>query len=303
MAVNLVLVSILVFLWLGILPGDFVAAFLGQDATAERVEQFKELHGLNGSIPERYLNWAEGVLRGDFGNSLRSSTPVVDEFMRRLPITLEIVLISFAVTTSMGIIGGIISATRQNSGADYGMRVLAVAGLSIPNFLLLTLLLVIPSRTWSYAPPFGSTKFFDDPVSNLELFLPATIVLAISSSAGLMRLTRSAFLEVMRQDYMRTARAKGLAERVVTFRHGFRNALPPVLTLVGLQLGNLLGGSVILENVMGLPGLGNWFIFALNFNDYPIVMIVSLYSAAVLMTITLVIDLTYAWLDPRIRYG
>jgi peptide/nickel transport system permease protein len=183
------------------------------------------------------------------------------------------------------------------------MRIFAVAGLSIPSFLLLTLLLVIPARMWGYAPPFSSVHFFDDPISNLELILPATLLLAISSSAGLMRLTRTAFLDVFRQDYMRTARAKGLTENTVTFRHGFRNALPPVLTLTGLQLGNLLGGSVILETIMGLPGLGTWFLSAISFNDYPIVMVSALYTAFTLMMISLVIDVAYAWLDPRIRYS
>jgi peptide/nickel transport system permease protein len=225
------------------------------------------------------------------------------DFKRKLPITLEIVVLSFSMTTIFGITGGIISARSQNSAADYGMRLLAVAGLSIPNFLLLTLLLVIPARLWGYAPPFSSVHFFDDPVSNLELILPATALLAISSSAGLMRLTRSAFLEVFRQDYMRTARAKGLTENAVTFRHGFRNALPPVLTLTGLQLGNLLGGSVILETIMGLPGLGTWFLSAISFNDYPIVMVSALYTAFTLMMISLAIDVAYAWLDPRIRYN
>ena len=299
---NLVLVSVLVFLWLGILPGDPVAAQLGVDATEDQVAQFREEKGLNGSIFERYTSWAGGVLTGDFGDSLRSDTPVMHDFRRKLPITLEIVVLSFSMTTIFGITGGIISARSQNSAADYGMRLLAVAGLSIPNFLLLTLLLVIPARLWGYAPPFSSVRILDDPISNLELILPATFLLAISSSAGLMRLTRTAFLDVFRQDYMRTARAKGLTENAVTFRHGFRNALPPVLTLTGLQLGNLLGGSVILETILGLPGLGTWFLSAISFNDYPIVMVSALYTAFTLMMISLVIDVAYAWLDPRIRY-
>jgi peptide/nickel transport system permease protein len=302
-AINLVLVSILVFFILGVMPGDIASIHLGQDARPEQVQQWREEHGLTGSIPSRYIDWASGVITGDFGKSLRSNLPVVDEFMRRLPVTIEILLISFTVTTLLGIAGGIVSATRQNSGADYTARVFAIAFLSIPNFLLLTLLLIIPARLWKYAPPFGSAKFFDGPLDNLELFVPATVLLAISASAGLMRLTRSAFLEVMRQDYMRTARAKGLTERTVTFRHGFRNAIPPVLTLLGLQLANLLGGSIILESVMSLPGLGNWALSAISFNDYPIVMVVALYAATVIMVISLVIDLTYAWLDPRIRYS
>lgn len=300
---NLVLVSILVFFWLGILPGDPVAAQLGVDATEEQMAQFRQEKGLNGSIFERYTNWAGGVITGNFGKSLRSDTEVITEFKRKLPVTLQIVFLSFTMTTVFGITGGIISARSQNSAADYGMRCLAVLGLSIPNFLLLTLLLVIPAKFWGYAPPFSSVRFFDDPLANLELLLPATMLLAISSSAGLMRLTRSAFLEVFRQDYMRTARAKGLTENAVTFRHGLRNALPPVLTLTGLQLGNLLGGSVILETIMGLPGLGTWFLSAINFSDYPIVMVSALYTAFTLMMISLVIDIAYAWLDPRIRYS
>ncbi len=302
LAINLVVVSMLVFTWLGILPGDYVSAQLGVDATQDQVDQFRAEHGLNGSIPERYLNWAGGVLTGDFGTSLRSNVPVVQDFKRKLPITMEIVIISFTITTLFGISGGIISAAKQNSVPDYTMRIIAIAGLSIPQFLVLTLLLVIPARFWGYAPPFSSVHILKEPLANLELFLPATALLAISSSAGLLRLTRTAFLDVFRQDYMRTARAKGLTERAVTFRHGFRNAIPPVLTLAGLQLGNLLGGSIVLEQIMGLPGLGTWTLSAISFNDYPIVMISALYTATILMSISLIIDLSYAWLDPRIRY-
>ena len=302
-AINLVLVSILVFFVLGVIPGDIASAILGPDAQPGQVQEWREAHGLDGSLVSRYFEWAGGVIRGDMGDSLRSNLPVINEFMNRLPITLEVLILSFFVTTLIGVAGGVISATRQNSGADYAARVFAIAGLSIPNFLLLTLLLIIPAKLWSYAPPFGAVKFFDEPLPNLELFVPATVLLAISASAGLMRLTRSAFLEVMRQDYMRTARAKGLSERVVTFRHGFRNAVPPILTLLGLQFANLMGGSVILESVMGLPGLGTWTLSAITFKDYPIVMAVSLYFAAIIMMLSLLVDLTYAWLDPRIRYS
>ena len=301
--INVVLVSVLVFFLLGVMPGDVYANFIGVDARPEQIQEWKEKNGLNRPLTERYLDWAGGILTGDLGVSFRSNRTVADEFLTRLPVTLEIVLISFVVTTLFGIAGGILSAIRQNSPADYSVRFLAIAGLSVPNFLLLTLLLIIPAKLWGYAPPFASIRFFDDPVANLELFVPATVLLAISSSAGLMRLTRSAFLEVMRQDYMRTARAKGLAERVVTFRHGFRNALPPVLTLLGLQLANLLGGSIILETVMGLPGLGAWSLTAISGKDFPIVMAVSIYVAVVIMIVSLAIDLVYAMLDPRIRYS
>jgi peptide/nickel transport system permease protein len=172
----------------------------------------------------------------------------------------------------------------------------------VPNFVLLTLLLIIPARLFSYAPPFGATDIFASPVENLRLFLPPTLMLAIGGSAVLMRYTRSGFLEIMRQDYIRTARSKGLNERAITLRHAFRNALPPVMTLAGLQLGGLLGGSVILERVMSLPGLGSWLLASIQFKDYPVVMIVSLYSAFNLMIISLIIDVAYAYVDPRIRY-
>ena len=299
--INLIAVSILVFLLLRVVPGDIAGAILGIDADPERAAAWKEQHGLNDPIPIQYLNWAGNLVTGDFGTSFNSRVSVSKEFLRKLPITLEIVFLSFFVTTTIGIVGGVISATRQNSLPDYSFRIFAILGISIPNFLLLTLLLIIPARLFSYSPPFGATSLLDDPLRNLELFLPATVLLAIGSSAGLMRLTRSTFLEVMRQDYLRTARAKGLSERVVIYRHAFRNAIPPVMTLAGIQLGTLLGGTIIVEQIMSLPGLGAWTLTAIQFKDYPVVMAVTLYSAVMIMFISLVVDLCYAWMDPRIR--
>ncbi len=300
---NLVLVSVFVFFLLAVMPGDVSASFIGVDARPEQIEEWREANGLNRPLPVRYVEWAKGFLTGDMGTSFRSNRPVVDEFKTRLPVTLEIVLIGITITVAFGITGGIISAMRQNSTSDYSIRLLAVAGLSIPNFLLLTLLLILPAKFLGYAPPFSAVGFLENPRANLELFVPATALLAVSSSAGLVRLTRSAFLEVLRQDYMRTARAKGLSERVITMRHALRNALPPILTLAALQLVNLLGGSIILESIMGLPGLGVWTLTAISGKDYPIVMAVAIYTAAVLMAVNLIVDLTYAWIDPRIRYS
>jgi peptide/nickel transport system permease protein len=292
-----------VFAMLRVVPGDTTGAILGQFATPEQIAEFKHEHGLDKGPVEQYLDWASGILRGDFGNSLRTNFPVSKEFFDRLPITMEIVLLSFTMTSFVGVMGGILSATRQNSPVDYGFRVFAIFGLSVPQFLWLTLLLIMPARWFNYAPPFGATEFLKDPIANLQLFLPPTALLALGGSAGLMRLTRTAFLDVFRQDYMRTARAKGLTERAVTFRHGFRNALPPVLTLAGLQLGNLLGGSIILEQILNLPGLGSWLLNGIQFKDTPIVMASVLYSAALLMLISLAVDLAYAVVDPRIRYS
>jgi peptide/nickel transport system permease protein len=299
--INLVLVSFFVFALLRLVPGDAAANILGQDATPENLVKFREDHGLNGSFTEQYTRWAGGILTGDFGKSLWSHTSVTSEFFRRLPITMEIVILSFSFTVIVGTGAGIISALRQNSPTDMSIRLLAILGLAVPNFVLLTLLLIVPARVADYAPPFGATNPFEDPIDNLKLFVPPTLLLSIGSAAVLMRFTRSGFLEVMRQDYIRTARAKGLEERVITMRHAMRNALPPVITLAGLQLGGLLSGSIILEFVMGLPGLGVWTVDAIENKDTPVVMIVSMYSAVVLMTINLVIDLSYGWIDPRIR--
>jgi len=301
--INLVFVSFFVFGLLRLVPGDAAANILGQDASPENLELFREEHGLNGSFTEQYFRWAGGIIQGDFGKSLWSHTSVTSEFMSRLPITLEIVVLSFTFTLLLGISFGIASALRQNSMSDMVIRVFAIFGLAVPNFLILTLLLIVPARLFGYAPPFGATDPFDEPFNNLKLFVPPTLLLSIGSAAVLMRFTRSGFLEVLRQDYIRTARAKGLEERVITMRHAFRNALPPVLTLAGLQLGGLLSGSIILEVVMGLPGLGVWTIDALENKDVPVVMIVSMYSAMVLMTINLVIDLSYGIIDPRIRFA
>ncbi len=298
---NLFLVSVFVFTLLRLVPGDAAANILGQEASPENLERFREVHGLNGSWFEQYTRWAGGFLRGDFGKSLWSHTSVTSTFFSRLPITLEIVVLSFAFTLMFGISAGIISALKQDSLTDMLVRVFAIFGLAVPNFLILTLLLIVPARYFGYAPPFGATNPFDSPIDNLRLFVPPTLLLALSSSAVLMRFTRSGFLEVLRQDYIRTARSKGLNERVITMRHAFRNALPPVLTLAGLQLGGLLSGSVILEKVMGLPGLGAWTLDAIQNKDIPVVMLVSMYTAVVLMSINLIIDLTYALIDPRIR--
>jgi peptide/nickel transport system permease protein len=303
LVLNLVLVSMFVFTMLRMVPGDAATAILGVNANPENVAQFKEEHGLSGSHVEQYLDWAGGLLTGDFGKSLRGGTNVTDTFLDRFPVTLEIVFLSFVFTVLFGITFGIFSALRQNSAMDVGVRFFSTLGIAVPNFLLLTLLLLIPARLWGYAPPFGATNPFDDPIDNLRLFLPPTLLLALGSSAVLMRFTRSGFLEIMRQDYIRTARAKGLSERLVTMRHAFRNALPPILTLAGLQLGGLLGGSIVLERVMGLPGLGSWALDAIQIKDYPVVMIVGVYSALNLMVISLVIDLSYGLIDPRIRYG
>jgi peptide/nickel transport system permease protein len=303
LAVNLLMISVFLFFTLRFLPGDPTTVILTEQSTAEQRDQFREAHGLNDPPFVQYFNWLTGVLQGDLGTSLRTNLPVRTEFLERLPLTLEIVILSFFFASALGVVGGVVSAIRQDSFWDYGFRFLAIFGISIPSFLILTLLLLVPARFWGYAPPFGATEFFHTPLKNLQLLVPPTFLLAISGSAVLMRFTRTAMLDVLRQDYMRTARSKGLTERVVIIRHAIRNAMPTVLTFMGLQISTLLGGSVILEFVFALPGLGTWGLASLRAQDYPIFLIFSLYAAAALMLVNLIVDLLYAVLDPRITYS
>lgn len=301
-AINLVLVSVFLFFALRLVPGDITLTILTESSTAEQRAAFRKQHSLDKGPFEQYLNWASKAVSGDLGKSFRSNLHVSNEFKSRLPVTLEVVLLSFTFTSIFGVTAGVLAATRQDSLADYGSRFIAIFGISIPSFLLLTLMLTLPARWFDYAPPFGATRFFEEPLKNLQLFVPPTLMLAVGGSAGLIRLTRTAMLDVLRQDYLRTARSKGLTERTVVLKHALRNALPPVLTFMGLQLGFLLGGSIIVESIMGLPGLGTWALAAIQSKDYPITMAFSLYAATMLMLITLIVDLLYGFLDPRIRY-
>lgn len=298
---NLFIVSLLVFFALTLVPGNTAEGILGMSATKEQIERFNRLHGLDLPPLQRYIRWLSHAITGDFGTSYRTSQPVLTEFFQRLPITMEVVILSFALTTGIGVAGGIVAAVKQDTAWDHLVRSFAIVTLSIPSFLLLTVILVLPAKFFGYAPPFGAVRFVDDPVANLQLMVPPTFMLALGSSAALMRLTRTAMLDVLRQDYIRTARAKGLQERATLIRHALRNALLPVLTVIGVQVSTLLGGSIILEQILGLPGIGTWNLLAVQTKDTPILMAVTMYAAVVLMAMTVIVDLLYAVLDPRLR--
>lgn len=303
LVINLFVISLFLFFALRFLPGDAATNILTDTSNEESRQAFRKMHGLDKPPIVQYLQWAGGVVTGDLGRSLRTNLPVADEFKRRLPVTLEVVILSFTFTSIFGVTAGVLAAVRQDTIWDYGVRFTAIYAVSIPSFLLLTLLLLIPAHGFGYAPPFGAAYFFDNPVENLQLLVPPTFLLAISGSAVLMRFTRTAMLDILRQDYMRTARSKGLAERSVILKHGLRNALPTIMTFMGLQIGFLLGGSVILESILGLPGIGIWGLRAIDFKDHPIFLIFALWASGVLMVINLIVDLLYALVDPRIRYS
>jgi peptide/nickel transport system permease protein len=243
------------------------------------------------------------VLRGDFGKSLITKRDVWDEMRVRIPLTVELTLLSTGFALLLAIPMGVISAVKQDSFTDYAFRFIAIGWLSIPSFWIGTMLIVFPARWWGYTPPIGYVDLWESPLKNIEqLYLPA-FSLGLALSASLARVTRSSMLEVLRQDYIRTARSKGLRDRIVVVRHALRNALIPVTTLFALQVGVLFGGTVVLESIFQLPGLGGLTLSAVLAKDYSQVQGLVLLFAIVLVSLNLLVDVSYAWIDPRIRFS
>jgi peptide/nickel transport system permease protein len=303
-ALTLVLISVGVFWLLRLGPGDIAEVALGQGASQEQVDAMRQHLGLNEPIQGQYLRWIKQVFSGDLGESAISGTPVTSELTSRLPITAELLIITMLVTVAIGIPAGIISALYRNSVTDYVVRVAATIGLSVPVFWVATLVILLPTQWWGYSPPLNRTVgFFDDPLGNLRQFVPPAVILGAAAASGIMRLTRSTLLEVLSQDYIRTARSKGLRDRAVIWRHALRNALVPVVTVLGLQVAALLGGTVIIEQIFNLRGLGNYIYQSIFIKDYAVVQTMALYIALVVVLMNLIVDILYAWLNPRIRYG
>ena len=316
----LFILSVIVFLLLRIAPGD-PAVIRCPFCNLSQLEAVREKEGLNDpyfplsidvtdppfltfSGTNQYGAWIGQVVTGDLGESNVTKQPVIDAVKQRLPVTLELLIITFLITVAIGIPFGIISAVYRNSPADFAVRLTAVLGLAVPSFWLATLVLMVPAELWGYAPPIGGTvSFFDSPWDNLRQFGPPAAILGLASAAGIMRLTRSSMLEVMRQDYVRTARSKGLREQVVIGRHALKNSLIPVVTVLGLQIAGLLGGTVIIEQIFALPGLGQYVLVALVGKDFPVVQTMVLYAAVAVVSMNLLVDISYAWLDPRIQYA
>lgn len=297
-------VTLLVSGMVRLLPGDAVTAMLQDyNSYARDADELRARLGLDKPFPVQYLTWLGGVARGDLGQSLRDRTPVRDELATRLPVTLELGLLGLIVALLIAIPLGVYSAVRQDTPSDYAARSLAIAMLAIPGFWFATLAITLPSLWFGWTPPLRYTRLTDDPAANLGQMLLPAIILGIGLSGSLMRLTRAQMLEVLRQDFIRTSRAKGLSERATVFRHALRNAIVPVVTLLGLQVTVLIGGAVVLESIFVLPGMGRYLLEALNNRDYPVVQAVVLIFATVIILVNLFVDLLYAWLDPRIRYS
>jgi peptide/nickel transport system permease protein len=301
-APSLLIASLIVFTLPRLIPGDVVALMLEEKAYAKDLEEMRAKLGLNRPIYVQYFEWLSRVARGDLGESLWTRRPVLEEIGRRLPVTLEIAAFAvfFALVISLPI--GIVSATRQDTVWDYIFRSGAIFGLSVPGFWLATLVIVLPAIWWGWRPVTGFTEFSKDPLAHTAQFILPAFILGIAAAAALMRLTRGTLLEVLRQDYVRTAWAKGLSERRVVLKHTLRNGIIPVVSLLGTQIPQILGGTVIIETIFGLPGMSRFLFDAINQRDYPVIQGVNLVVVTFVVFINLTVDTLYAVLDPRIRY-
>ncbi|WP_078592596.1 ABC transporter permease [Evansella clarkii] len=295
-------VTVFVFLVMNIIPGDIASIILGTEATPELKEQLRQEFGLNLPLYQQYWNWISGVFVGDFGNSLRTGAPILPEMLNRFSLTFELTIFAAIISWMIAIPMGILAAVKRNTKGDIGIRFVSLLGVSIPNFALATLLILILSLFFNYYPPVGYVGFLEDPRRNLEILLIPAIVLGTSMAGSLMRMTRSSILEILGQDFIRTAQAKGISQKMVLFKHALRNAIIPVLTIIGMQIGYLLGGTIIVEQIFSLPGLGQMVLTGINQRDFPVVQGTILFIATIFVTVNLIVDILYSYLDPRISY-
>lgn len=295
-------ISVAAFVLLRVFAGDPALARLGPGATPEAVASVRVELGLDDPYPVQYARWAGGLLRFDLGVSAVDGASVSEEVGRRLPVSLELVVLTLAWTVALGVPGGVLAAHRHGRLPDVGVRLFAVGALAVPTFWVATLVLTLPQRWWGYAPPLdGAAGLLADPVANLRQFVPASLVLAAGPAAALARLTRAAMLEVLGGGFVRTARAKGLGEQAVLFRHALPNALVPAVTVLGVQAGTLLGGTIVVEQVFNLGGVGQYLLRAVLQQDDTVAMTLVVLLAAVAVAVHLAVDLSYAVLDPRVR--
>lgn len=295
-------ISVIVFALVHLVPGDVVSVLLGPTATPEARDALRKIFGLDKPLVAQYFIWLGNVLRGDFGDSLRTGQPVFSSIIDRFGVTLELTGLAMLIALLIGIPAGIIGAIKQYTKVDYAVTVFALAGLSIPSFLLATLMILVFAIDWRWLPPSGYVPFNEDPVQNIKLMIMPALALGLGAASYITRITRSSVLETMRQDHIRTAYAKGLRHSTVVFRHALNNALIPIVTVIGIQLGYLLGGAVIIEAIFGVPGIGRLALDSINMRDYPVVQGTVLFITFVFVFINLTVDVLYAYLDPRIHY-
>lgn len=302
-------VSTLIFALLRIAPGDVALLIAeansggeGIDVSEEDLEEIREKLGLNDPLHIQYFSWITGFMVGDWGNSLFTGRDVFDEFKLKFPVTLELVIFSQIIAIALGLPAGILMALKQNSWVDYVIRILSLAGLSLPSFWSATLLLLGGAYFFMWNPQLGSFALTEEPWQNIQQFFWPAMMLGYISAATKARMMRSTMLEVLRQDYIRTAKAKGLTQYVVTARHALKNAFIPVITVIGITTALSLGGSVVMERVFSMPGLGGFILEGMLSRDFPIVQSIVLFFAMAVIFVNLLIDISYGWFDPRVRY-
>jgi peptide/nickel transport system permease protein len=301
----LALVAVITFTLLRLVPGDVLMAQIGEGGnySPEKLDAMRESMGLDDPIHVQLANWTSDIVRGDFGRSFLTNQPTLNAFMRASRSTIELGILSIVIGLAIAIPLGVASAAKQDSPIDYIGRVIATIGVSAPDFWIGTAFIVLAGLWWHYSAPFGYISLLEDPLGNLKQFLVPALILGFRQSAVTMRLTRATMLEVLRQDYVRTAHAKGLSSRGVLARHALRNALIPVVTIVGSQIGFLLGGTVIIETLFNLPGVGQLTFNAIQQRDYAQVQTNMLLLGTTIVLANLLTDLSYSVLDPRIRYS
>jgi peptide/nickel transport system permease protein len=296
--------SVLVFALMRLIPGDVVDVMLGSDVVMNPAERaiLRAMFGVDQPLHIQYLRWFGSVLQGHFGTSLRTTQPVLDMILQRVGITVELALLSVVVSAVIAIPLGMMAAIRRNGATDLAAHTVTLLGLSMPYFWVASLLLLVSSAILQWSPSLIWVSPFERPLTNLSQIVLPVLSLSAGLMAIVMRMSRSAMLEVLDQDYIRTARAKGVRERGVMVRHALRNAAIPIITVIGLQTGYLLGGAVVIEQIFGLPGIGLMILDGIYQRDYPVVQGAVLFVAVVFVVVNLLVDLTYAFLDPRIRY-
>ena len=314
---TVLVVSIIVFFMMRLMSGDILDIMIaewrisGQGGPVLKAA-LEQRMGLEAPLITQYGRWLgfwpqadggfSGIFQGDFGNSLWKATPVIDSMLERLPVTFELGLMGIIIAQLIALPVGIYSALRQDTWGDYIARSFAILAIAVPGFWVATLVIVFPSIWWGYMPSIFLIPFTEDPIGNLKMFIVPALVLGMGMSGLTMRMTRTMMLEVLRQDYIRTAWGKGLRERVVVLRHALKNALIPVVTIIGHQTPILIGGTVIIEEIFCLPGMGRLLIDASSHRDYPIVSAVVFIIGIIVVLANLTVDLTYGLLDPRVRY-
>jgi peptide/nickel transport system permease protein len=299
---SLLIASLIVFTLPRLIPGDVVQLMLEEKAYGKDLDELRAKLGLNRPIYVQYFEWLGQIARGNLGESLWTKRPVAAELAARLPVTLELGLLAVVFALIIAIPIGVLSATRADTMRDYAARSAAILGLSVPGFWLATLVIILPAIWWGWTPQLSFTEFGQSPLTHVAHFILPALILGIASAAALMRLTRAMLLEVLRQDYVRTAWAKGLSERWVVVKHSLKNALIPVVTVLGIQLAQIFSGTVVIESIFGLPGMGRFLFDAIVQRDYPVIQGINLVIVSVIVLMNLFVDMLYATLDPRIRY-